>query len=436
MDKLISGTPSLVRDINEMNILHLIKEYAPISRIEIAKRIGISQMAVSRLVSRLIEKKFVVVDNVGEEIDSKKSRKPVGRQPTSLYLNKNAAYIVGVDLARETTTIAIADLEGDIAFQKSFQTDLRQNPDSMLSAIVEAIHSCLHSLGLSPERIIGIGVVLPGYVDARRGMLRTSSSLKGWDNFQVKDFFESQFDVETLVEGDFKALTLAEYTLGNGNKCSDMVCLCITDAGPVAGIICNGQLIRGITDSSGQIGAMQIGYYIKQKTFYKYSHATDDIVFDQIVTPQALVQSAQNAILQGEDSILRRHLSKEGKMSISSILGAANGGDVLSIQLLEQFADILSLLVIDMINILNSRMLLLYGEMIDDDGIVLKVIRKNVEHHFLRLPAHSISIKPAKLRKDGYLKGAISLVLNALFTAPRLNQDVFQLAAPMRFLDN
>ncbi len=85
---------TLLRDINEINILKLIKEEGPISRAQVSRRYNISRAAVSDIGSRLLDRDFLC--EIGEGASSGKG----GRKPVLLVFNEKAGYIIGVELKK------------------------------------------------------------------------------------------------------------------------------------------------------------------------------------------------------------------------------------------------------------------------------------------------------------------------------------------------
>lgn len=432
MVTLIAGQPQILRDLNEINILHLIREDGPISRIDISKKIGISQTAVSRIVARLMKDNFVK-----EESDTK-NRRSVGRQPIFLHFNYSIGNIVAIDIGRTTITIALVNLGGKLLAKEIFPSDLHRTRDDVLKDLNRKLVKFLSINGQTLENVYGIGVTIPGIVKNPEGIIRSFGSKKEWINFNLREYFEKKYEIFTCIESDARAITLGEYYMGVGKNNNNMVCLCITDVGPYAGIVHNGQLIRGISDSAGELGTINVGYYIRQGYLFKsLFKKEEDILFDEIVLPDTIVNIARQEIEKG-------HVLKGPKgqldpktLNVLEVVQAAEFGDEFCRYILREFASILSALCINIINLYNPELIILNGEIFWEGTFIIKTIEEMVKKHILPISVEPVRFMNSVLKENRYVLGIASLVLNKLFAPPKIDNESllsFQKMRPLSFI--
>jgi len=421
MAKLIAAHPRLVRDLNEINILHLVRERGPISRIEIAQQLGLSQTAVSRIVGHLIRSDFLV-----EEMMSSATRS-VGRQRIALRFNPNVGHVLAMDIGRKTTTLALANLGGTILARKAVESELDRGRDGFLERVTATAVTFLASQGIGLSQIEGLGVTIPGVVAAPQGVIRTFDRWKDWVGFNLQGYLERKLGVHTHVEGDVRAIAIAEHLIGAGKASDNMVCLCVTEVGPSAGIIYNGQLIRGVTDSAGEVGTTLVGYYIKDSHLYRSLFQEDqNVLFDQVVQPSTLLAIAKREIEKGLEIKSRDANLNVENLTVSQIVRAAEGGDRFCQLLLQEFGAIVGALCINLINFINPDLIVLHGEMFWAGTVALQAVRETVQKHVLPLPVEAVKIVPSALKEDGYILGGVSLVLRDLFNPPKFDRDTFR----------
>ncbi len=107
------ATSETARGINRAIVLNLIRKRQPISRADLARASGLQPSTVSLITEQLIREKWVVYGSVG--------RLPRGRRPTFLQLNGRRA-ILALDLRPASSTIAVADVNGNFLQRQSIQT--------------------------------------------------------------------------------------------------------------------------------------------------------------------------------------------------------------------------------------------------------------------------------------------------------------------------
>ncbi|MBA3695040.1 MAG: MarR family transcriptional regulator, partial [Acidobacteria bacterium] len=98
--------PNTIRDINKQIVLTYVRDRAPISRAEIARQTELQRSTVSAIVDDLH------LDGLIEEIGTGNSTG--GRKPTLLKLRTGIPVAIGVDITPRYTTIALADLAGQV----------------------------------------------------------------------------------------------------------------------------------------------------------------------------------------------------------------------------------------------------------------------------------------------------------------------------------
>ena len=96
-----TGTPSLLRAINERSLLEYLRSHGPTSRAQLARATGISKPTVSQALAGLEDASLVRA--VGQSISSKGGRIAILYEP-----NPDAGYVVGVDVGRGWVRAAVA----------------------------------------------------------------------------------------------------------------------------------------------------------------------------------------------------------------------------------------------------------------------------------------------------------------------------------------
>lgn len=166
-------------------------------------------------------------------------------------------YVVGVDLGGYGLRAALVDLHNH-TYTSVYDDIQSQNPYSIVEHVTTMVRSLLADNGVTPDRLIRIGIGFGGPVDSLQGVIRLSTRVPGWENFPIKESFEQAFDTFTLVENDANLIALGEATFGIGHGCDHLFYMHLS-SGVGGGLVLDGQLYHGATATAGEIGHAVVG---------------------------------------------------------------------------------------------------------------------------------------------------------------------------------
>lgn len=404
----IGSGVKFIKDFNELNVLRFIKNNAPVSRAEIAKRYHLSKAAVSEIIARLITQGYVSEVGVGH------STKRGGRKPIMLRFNEKAGYVIAVEIKRKHAQVALIDLDANIHKKETIEYPRGTDFEDVVKKIVPVIHKQLTTKWIAKSKGIGIGIGIPGIIDYENGCVKVSDTLHNWEKVPIRSIFKNEFNLEVVVENDVKTMTLGEGLFGQGKEYNNLVNLWIGD-GIGAGIIINGSLLRGCTASAGEVGYDELGFFIRDRAEFPllYKEQKD---FGDILSNKLLLDSARNALENG----CKSELTPES-LTLDTLASAAQNGDPLAVQLLREYSNILGILCINLINTLNTELLIISGELVNKSEKLLEFVRERVHKDILHEPAQAVKVVPGALNDQGIVLGASGLVLEDLFYQENIN---------------
>jgi len=232
-----------VRDINRRIVLNLIRTRQPVSRADLARFSGMQRSTISIIVEQLLEERWVLEGATG--------RLPRGRRPTFLLLN-NDRVIIAVDVRPTQTTIAMADVNGQFSSQQVMDTP--SDAERATRAIVRQVQTLVK--GCRGKKIEGIGVTLPGRYDHGRKVLAFAPNLK-WPEWDIGPKLAEATGLEVAPENAANACVLAAVWFGQAEGARDLVVITVSE-GIGAGVLVNGQLMRGVAGMAGEFGHVPI----------------------------------------------------------------------------------------------------------------------------------------------------------------------------------
>ncbi|TYP48725.1 ROK family protein [Thermosediminibacter litoriperuensis] len=166
-------------------------------------------------------------------------------------------FIIGIDIGGTKCAVVLADCQMNIYHRIAFPTEVEKGPNHTIDRILFAIEQLLSKNGLAKNQIESIGISCGGPLDSKSGVILSPPNLPGWDNIPIKKIIEEQMGAPVYLENDANAGALAEWTLGAGRGCKNMIFITF-GTGLGAGLILNGRLYSGANDMAGEIGHIRL----------------------------------------------------------------------------------------------------------------------------------------------------------------------------------
>ena len=235
-------------------LLRTVRAAQPISRIELARRLGVNRSTVTDIVKPLI-----AADILREQpFQTDDAARAQGRPPIALSYNDDRDFFVGVNLGVRHSQVGVATISGRILAEEEYVT-----PSEPAQAIKKAREFIEKLCAEVQERTLRtIGVSVPGPTDAERRKLLYAPHL-GWSNVAVAAALKFG-DVPVVVENDATAAAMFEARLkisqASDNAINDFI-LIRSGTGIGVGLVIDGEIYRGTgrgRGSAGEFGHMTI----------------------------------------------------------------------------------------------------------------------------------------------------------------------------------
>ena len=240
------ATRSTPRAINRQIVLNLLRSQ-PVSRAELARRLGIQRSPVGRIVNELISQGLVREGATGEAVR--------GRKPSLLHLDSRGRCAVAVDVRVTRTYLAVTDLVGrEMSAVSSFPTD--RDPPGFVRHLAHEVHALL-AAHAGAGRCLGVGVAFPGMLD-RTGSVVMRAPALGWRDVSLKAPLAAAIGLPVEMENAAKACALAQiWEARGGGPPKDIVFLSVSD-GVGVGVVVGGDLLRGRHNVAGELGHLPL----------------------------------------------------------------------------------------------------------------------------------------------------------------------------------
>ena len=161
--------------------------------------------------------------------------------------------LCGVDIGGTKCSIALINEKGEILDKIYTCAHVDKSEDGLVKMLVENVKEIIQRNALQESDLPGIGMGCAGHIRFRDGVIITTSNLKGFKNYPLREAVQSHFSIPVILDNDTNAQALGEYKFGAGQGFEDMIFVTLS-TGIGAGIIINKKLYRGTTGTAGEFG--------------------------------------------------------------------------------------------------------------------------------------------------------------------------------------
>lgn len=331
----------------EAAILKRVRSSEGISRMELAKELGMAPSTAGVYVERLIQE--------GMLIESEKAEREAGRPPTLLRLNPEGGEFVGVDFEASTLMACAVDFSDRPLRQARREIRSTDSVETILRKVEEAAAEVLPK---DPRRLLAIGVGVPGTVDSDRGVALHYKYLEQWRNVPLAARMKEKFGTPVYLESNVRSMALAELWFGRGKGVGDFLSV-VVRSGVGVGVIVNGQLCRGANQHAGQLGFSLVP--ISDPGLAKYFDAGREaglFELQEVASARAILQALQRAVKAGRKSVLAKQ-SQPYRME--EVVAALADEDSLTRRIVEAAARTLAFAVVQQALVLDPAKVIISG---------------------------------------------------------------------------
>lgn len=387
-----------VQEINRSLVLRLIRRFKVCSRATIAKETGLQQATISNIVNDLIGWGFVKETGI---IEGEKGRRSIG-----VTLNIEKYKVIGLRLTRNYYIIGLFDLFGN-------PYDIRNVPINILNGSKIALESIVKSISKitkerTEDKIIGLGIAIPGPFLRSEGRIGLMSEFPGWENINLEEEIKSLSSLPVYMEHDANAGALAEWLARPNHKIVGTMVYIAAGQGIGAGIIIDGKLFRGSLGIAGEIGHMSINYNgLNCECGLKGC-------LEQYCSTIAIVKQAKSNLKDYPESILNKGCSLE------AIIDAVNKNDKYAQEIFEKVAWYLSIGIANVVNCFNPDVIVIGDELIKFGPRLLDYLNNTVKKFILPAIYKELTIELSTFQKDPALIGASDLAIDNILHTPSI----------------
>lgn len=339
-------------------LLAEIRASAPVPRIDLAEKTGISRATVTTITADLLREGLI--EEVSADSDHRDTRR--GRPRVDLKIRGAARLLAGAKISQNSISMVLLDFEGtqladlEVALDRSVF-----DKASLADRLADLSRDLAAKIGKSLTDISGLGVGIAGIVDARNGFVHWSPTLDQ-RNVELGGVLGECLGLPVYLDNDANLVAMAEKSFGLGQKHSDFIVVTI-ESGVGMGIFIGDEVYRGTRGCGAEFGHTKV-------------HLDG-----------ALCRCGQRGCLEAyvaDYALLREATSAGGEPAtdLETLLKGVRRGDPISTSIIKRAGRMFAMGLANIVNIFDPELIILAGEQTRFDHLyaedVIEAIRGSI----------------------------------------------------------
>ncbi|MFG2113658.1 ROK family protein [Streptomyces sp. NPDC048718] len=375
------GSQSSLHRANLERVVRAVRMAGSLTQAEIARATGLSAATVSNIVRELKDGGTVEVTPTSAG----------GRRARSVSLSGDAGVVVGVDFGHTHLRVAIGNLAHQVLAEKTEPLDVDASSAEGFDRAESLVKGLIEATGIRRDKLVGVGLGVPGPIDVSSGTLGSTSILPGWSGISPADELSKRLGVPVHVDNDANLGALGELVWGSGRGVSDLAYIKVA-GGVGAGLVIDGRVYRGPGGTAGEIGHITLD---ESGPVCRCGNrgCLETFAAARYVLP--LLQPTHGPDLTMERVVQLAREGDPGCRRVIADVGRHIGSAVASL-----------------CNLLNPSRVILGGDLAEAGELVLAPIRDSVARYAIPSAARRLVLAPGALGGRAEVLGALALVLS------------------------
>ncbi|WP_245721701.1 ROK family protein [Nocardia crassostreae] len=367
----------------------------PTSRQDITKATGLSFATVGNMIAELLD--VGVLAELGYEAPG------IGRPRARLAINPGRGVLIGVDLAETSIHIDVFDLAMVVLRSTEIPVDPTATaPADIADLIARGIEEVVAA---DADKVLGVGVSVPGLVDPQAGV-SVFSPYWHWHDVPVKQLLEARLPYPLYLDNPLKASAAAQLWFGAGRDVDYLIVVTLR-AGVGIGVVIDGMLYRGVTNSAGEWGHTNLVLDGRPCTCGR-NGCVEAYVSAPGIVATLREFAPESPLLTGDDATV-----------IAALAAAAARDDEIALSVIDRTGQYLGVAVANLVNLFNPRRMV-FGDLVARHlgPRLLESARRSASHHAMSDPFAAVTLELDALSHNPSSLGAATFALEG-FLADR-----------------
>lgn len=338
----------LLKQNNHTLIKKHIYRNSPISRVEIAQQLGLTTATITGMVNPMISAGFLRETTAPSE-----ETKGAGRPRMMLEFVPEAYYICGIDCGPYRTNYILTDLRGNTVAVRHTDQPLGEYHVT-LERFARDIPDFLAEAGIPKEKILGVGICLPGMIDGSADKIYDTFH-DGWTEHSISMELEERLGLKVEVENNVRARAISAELFDRMVKAEPFAYFFVS-FGIACQMIIDGKVLYGQSAAAGEIG-----HTVVQRNGPVCPTCGNRGCLEALTGERAILQQCRDIMATDTPTVLKEFCENPQMLTMEQVLAAQQMGDQTVSQVIEDAIEYLGIALANTINLVSPRAIVLEG---------------------------------------------------------------------------
>ncbi|PRX62298.1 putative NBD/HSP70 family sugar kinase [Nonomuraea fuscirosea] len=397
MEQVVAAGTQFMREVNSVAVVRRLRTEDRMSVSALAKAVGLSRQAVTRSLNALAAEGLVEFGPVDR--DSTRA----GRPAQLVRFRAEAGHVLGVSISPQDVRVAVADLSGAVTATDAVQLAAGLGGAEVVETLLSTVDGTLRTAGVAAGITAGglwfASVGTPGIVDPAAGLIKLIPSMPGLAGDLLVRRLTQALGCPVYLDNDVKLATQGERRR-DADRREDSLVMIHWGERVGAGIVLNGELYRGASNDSGDVGFLDLLGADSPGTARSPQGLGP---FEDRVGGAEIVRQAAAAAGRAGDEALLSRIEAMGEHALEAVLDAVVTGSPAALEAIDVVARRFAKGIAAIRAILDPRLVVIGGPLARCGEPLLAALRRHLAGEPLDQPALEVSA----LRQDAVVHGAL-----------------------------
>lgn len=310
-------------------------------------------------------------------------------------------YVFGADIGGTTVKLGLFTVDGILREKWEIPTRTENGGEQVLPDVAASIRAAMTRHGVAAAQVEGIGIAVPGPVDAENTVYKCVNL--GWGVFNVKARMNELLpEIPRVAAGnDANVAALGELWQGGGQGCRSAVMITL-GTGVGGGVVLDGQIVAGRNGGAGEIGHMTVEpAETTACTCGKHG------CLEQYASARGIVRMAKEMLAECDTPSSLRGMEDFTSKELCELAAA---GDAMALAVMERFGDYLGRAMSFISCTVDPEVYIIGGGMSRGGSIVTETVLRYYRKYAFHVSAGT-GIALARLGNDAGIYGCAKMIL-------------------------
>ena len=364
------GNHQVLKRNNYNLIKRFIYQHSPISRVEIAQQLGLTTPTITGMVTPLIASGLL-----RETAAASEEAKAAGRPRMMLEFVPESHYICGVDVGPYQINYMVTDLHGNVISSRRTSQSLGEYR-ATLELLSEQIPDFLRESGIPQEKLLGVGVSLPGMIDGNADKIYDIFH-EGWTEHSLSAELGQRLGLKVEVENNVRARAICAELFDRSVNAQPFAYFFVS-YGIACQMIIDGKVLYGQSAAAGEIG-----HTVVQRNGPVCPTCGNRGCLEALTGERAILQRCREIMDSDVPTVLRELASSPEAVTMDHVLEAQKLGDREVSGVIEDAIEYLGIALANTINLISPRAVALEGRILSmpqNQARMLNVVEQYMFH--------------------------------------------------------